>query len=751
MYPYSNSFLTEWNKTIIYAPNGFGKTTNSIKMADELRKDGKKVKLFTNKSLEDLIDEFNDEFFLGSTAKMQTKKKRIEESIEKAKPFVAGLGAKSLTAAVKSSFVLMFYHVTKASDKPKLIKKNVSRIMEKYADYDNSVIESIDVSLDYALYLDIKSFIDKYDAYDKIEKDELDDLYVDQETKDNIFSILLYSKLNHFKTCLLCGKSYRNYNSLIRHIENHYSQLKIIENENAVREMNSLVKRLILFKGKTDNPIIKKTFNDIELNTSKRKSFIALKLYIQLCMDNVFLMSNKIGEITIPEEDDTIFGCLAKINKLESKIDEIDGTTNKDLEKINKFNVFVVNEIKSIIHPDDDINILPLDGKKGFTFKINNKKQSAKEFLSTSEFKRLVLVTLYAEIYFSDTDALILDDPIDSYDDYTKLLAIKYIKKILRLRRLHNWYILTNDFECVYNLSEIQKCDVIFYLADPDYVYNGSSYNYWHQKCTNKEVKKIGKNDLYFLVDFITTKKTAYSYDPDLMFCAMSLPLRNINTEVIKKLKYLEIVTKTGKIDACWSNEVKEKIVSCFEHYRSNNYFMGTNMDRSNTLTIASVASLYVKTHNSNKNMPSAYNGDSRLMVTYRKNVAKRPFNSFRNNKYSDVINYIFLKALMIETIKFEFEKKVVDKGYSYFSPGIIDAKMKKAFGLQSIISTISLLNKSTPVHGINTFVERCQQIHDDFSVMYNAIDHATTMMISPYLSISLRDIKSFKDRVDSL
>ena len=749
MFAYSSAFKSHWNKKIVFAPNGFGKTTNSKQLAEELRIGGKKVKLFTQKTLEDLVSTFDDDFFLGPTAKLEAEKLEIQKKLEKANPFVKGTNAKTMTAAASSSFVLSYYKIKKASDIPNTLEKDNKRIREKYSSYSDDDLLTLDKELNYQLYLDIQSFITNTD-FSNIENEAVNQLEVDSDTCKNIYSLFLYSKLNNFNDCLLCGKHYKNTKTLINHIEGHMNILSVRDDQSSLRKLNALAKRVIDLVNNSESTIIRDVFSDISFNTIKKK-YLWINMYISLCKDDIVLFSDKVGNVLVNDEGDSAFDYISRVHKIEEKIKRIESVESDNLIKIDEFNTFVCNEIESIMHFDNDIKVVPNRDKKGFSFKVNNKKQKANDFLSTSEFKRLVLVVLYAEIKYSKIDALILDDPIDSYDDYTKLLAIKYIKTILSSKKLKDWYLLTNDFECASNLSYIKKCNVLFYLANPDYVYNGIQYSYWEQECTYKEVAKIGLNDLSYLVSFITRRTITYPYDKDIMLCSLTVPLRNIRTEIVKELKNINVTISTA-IDTNWVKDVSNCIESCYEHYRPDLYkSFDSTIARSSTLRIDEVARLFSRLHTSSRNVPSSYLLNSSSIVAFRDTVARRAFTISKTNTYSDIINYLFLKALMIENVKYIFEKKIVDKGYASFSQTDMDSILDNASGLQSIINGIENLNNTTPVRGIASFIANVSKIHEDYSVIYNSVDHSTTRMISPYLSLSIKDIKQFKEKVESL
>jgi predicted ATP-binding protein involved in virulence len=86
MIVYSDSFIDGWNRKIIYAPNGFGKTTSAKQIALNLQKKNIRVGLFTRREIEELVQDFDDKLYMGIDAKTLVEKMRIEEAYSKADP-----------------------------------------------------------------------------------------------------------------------------------------------------------------------------------------------------------------------------------------------------------------------------------------------------------------------------------------------------------------------------------------------------------------------------------------------------------------------------------------------------------------------------------------------------------------------------------------------------------------------------------------------------------------------------------------
>ena len=77
MISFSNKYQVDWNKKIVYAPNGFGKTTNSNKLYTFCLNGGYIPLLFTRKSIENLIRSYGSIIYFGETAINAEENKKI--------------------------------------------------------------------------------------------------------------------------------------------------------------------------------------------------------------------------------------------------------------------------------------------------------------------------------------------------------------------------------------------------------------------------------------------------------------------------------------------------------------------------------------------------------------------------------------------------------------------------------------------------------------------------------------------------
>lgn len=747
MITFTEALISKWEDKIVYIPNGGGKTTSSKKILATLsKKQDRYVNLFTRRSLESLIsigDPKQHEIYFGFDAPKIERRNEIREQLEKASP-VAGyvksaFSVNSATKAKEKSFFCAHSNISNLKSIPLKIRKPVSLAQVDFNDED--ITRRLDSVLQVSLYEKAKSILDECSDGKTLAVDWDCNSSIPAEYKDALMDLYMYSVLYKVKTCLLCGHTYRNPSRLKDMMDRHFSSLSFLEEKTisqkvmlVANDIYSLAKRHeilnTLFPTKARN--VKKCFRDI-------------RIFVRLCDLTLYYMSKLLRNKAVDEET-TIDDLAEELNRLEKQITS--HASNK--KHVRRFNEYLIKELKKIVSfPSNNIVVEPLVDSFGITFRLDGKKIDPAVVLSESEMKRLALVALKAEIYFGKTNTLILDDPIDSYDDYNKLVCIKYITSMTKMtKRLKSLFILSNDFETVFRLSEECKRNVIFYLPDFDTSLGGRGVDkYLEVECDSKDIGVISKNEIFYFAKLVGEKPVC-SFNYEMMTLALALSCRNISTEIIKKLTRLTIDSGRGSAfakDVDWENDVKIRIVRNLEHYLPAYVDTASN---SYSVTFGEVCDCFARLAKTPKAFTAMNAHDSRLFWDMRLNYSTSPF-AMATNGYGTVLDYVSKKIIIVSHAKFVLEKKLVDMVETTY--GQHSARL--VVNAMTLGGKIRAARNIDVAHGLSLQqrLNKFEKIHEKYSTLYNLFDHGLIQQISPYLPASNIDIKNFYNDVANL
>lgn len=744
MIKYQKSFIPDWRNKIVYMPNGGGKTTSASLLKNDLRiTEGVYVDLFTRRTIENLIfigDSKYNEIYFGFDAERIRKRDELSKIISDASPigkFVKEVYSETnAKKAREKSFYCAVSSASNLKDKP--IRYSKPRVASEI-DFDNDeVLNELDGCLDPNIYFSGKK-INKDVVKNKIISLDWDSDYcIPEEQFEEILDLYCYCILYKVKTCLLCGHEYRSYRTLKNRIDAHFSKLSKMENSSVTNDVLSLSRQIYL-KSKV-SPILNKLFplKERTLNACLRD----ILLYVRLCDLTLYYISKRLlNQKTINNK--SVDECATELEKIENEIKN--HASNR--KRVNSFNNYLIKEINNFIRLPKEISISALEGNYGLSFKIDNKKINPYETFSESEIKRFALVALKAEIHFGKINTLILDDPVDSYDDYNKVICIDYISDICKMSKLISCYILSNDFEAIFRLSKQCKKDVIFYLPDFGTKLGGTDIGGLIRiNCDKNDVELISKNEIVFFSKLVGEKQN-YLFNYESLLTALILSCRNFNTEVFSKLSRIKIDKSNGSttvIDSTWQNDVSERIVAKVEHFIP---YSSNPTSNSLTITFGEVCDCFARLSKNKKTFPFLNKTDTRLFYDVRKNIAESSF--VFGDGYSGVLNYISKKMVIVSHVKFMLEKKLIDKIETEygtkFAATVVGVKT-----LGKKITAARIIDKANG-NKAESFLETVSDIHEKYSTLYNLFDHGLTEQFSPYLPASNFDINNFYLEVEAL
>lgn len=746
MIGFSNSFQATWNKKIIYAPNGFGKTTNSNKLYTFCLNAGFRPLIFTRKSIEELIKSYGNIVYFGKTAINAEENKKIVDEYSKTdtvkKYFKDNYGTYSIKTLKEKSFFIRAFEFKKLDNFAEILKLKYN---EKDIFNEDESIE-LDKKLDYELYnlvselLDSKDMIKKEKKYKRLE-------IVDDKIFESLDALIELAKNNDKLRCPLCGKKFKSKEKLIEAIEKKKGTYRLVEKNNLyglLSNVNIRIHNLYY----NDDIIHDVLYNfDEDLLTSIEGMIRLITNYQQLCIKVGLSMCNYFGEIEI--NSDRISELAKKYIENETKI----STEKSDITNVNSFTKFIIKELKKIIYADNSISFDSIPNKLEVVVKFEDGKlvQDLYDVLSESEVKRFSLVVLRALIKYGKYDTLVLDDPIDSYDDYYLLVACDYIKNIVSENKLLNWYILTNNFSALSNISSILKCDSIIYYYNPDDIFTTNNFSISSFIANYKEIEIISKNELKLLNDYLNGKLNS---DMNLTYISMIVTLRNFKSLVLKK--YDKLTIKKGikiygtiagyESDLDYNNNIREIVEHYYMHYDED--VSPSLMVNSNNIEVFRIIDLYSRICTINTSLTTTFSTDSTSLCNLRENMALTSFNSFTGSK---IINLIFHKICIVSYLKYEFEKQLIIKLKNKYSYSSSDIKtICSTFSLAQKILKAKDLNKINSYHA-EDYLNEYHNVFDGNKLLFNLFDHALEQMFPPYIATNVKDIKKFKLEIDML
>lgn len=746
MISFNNNFCNDWNKKIVYAPNGFGKTTSAAKIQDWSKNNGLRPLLFTRKEISKLVSTYDSIIFFGETASNAEENKKIVENFETSlavkRFFKTHYNSYSVDRLKKMSFFV-------AKSKIKSLEKfesilNFEFDTNDYFDLDKTI--KLDKALDLGLYLTCQDILRNKANIKKERIYKTLDL-VNEEFLDCLDFLKEFAISKEKKNCPLCGKSFRTKENLISAIEKKRRKYRILDPNNFYNLLcDTAIKIHSIYY---DNLLIRNllyTFEDNILDSVKGMISL-INNYVTLCEFTFDSLCKHLGSLSVNDGENV--GILKKrFISNEKKIN----SEKTNITNISLFTNFLINEIKTIISSDANIEFAPIPNKLAIS--VNYKDQepisSLYDVLSESEVKRFSLVVLRALVKYGKYETLILDDPIDSYDDYYMLVACSYIKNVLSETKLKNWYVLTNNFTALSNLSSLLKCESIIFYYVPDDIFTTNQFKIESFKCDYKEIYTVSKSELCLLWDYLKHKLDA---DEDLSYVALIVTLRNIKSVIVEKYDRLLIkkakvkkVANRYDVDASFCSDVKTIIEHYYMHFDEKvDPRLSIN---SHTVKVKEPILLFNKICKTDATLFSRFSSNNSSLAAFRESVAKTPFSSFSGSK---IIDLIFSKICIVSYLKFEFEKMLITKLKNVFLYSLIDIqaicdemKLRPKIELARNLSAVS-------GYGAEKFLKEYLEIFEKNQLLFNLFDHALEQMFPPYVATNVKDIKKFRLEIDKL
>lgn len=739
---FKNEYIKDWSRKIVFAPNGFGKTTSSKKIYEELeKKEPGSTLIFTRRKMDELLAFNKDTFYFGEESEKRIENKNIKDLLRETKAF--------------KNFVINNYSVTSAINLKKAsFYFNTVRSNNLYFSFlleQNEQIDQPEINKEEVLKLDKEL---KYDIFKEIPlnikeikktKRNLKKIRINDVFYNCLEKLNLYCEENSLKKCPLCGKNFKDPEKLkkaITRMFNLYEKLDLNDPCDCVEKIYSAL-YLIYSNSKIEK--LKAIFvTDESGNVDFLEKVATLANYSSLCKQHKENMLSIVRNLKVEKE--TAGEIYDKYHENEKAIIKISKSINKTrmLNFIEKEFINITNLDSSIVVNKDIENL-------SFSVSIgeNSTKHIVAEILSESEAKRLSLAVLRGMIKYGSYKKLILDDPLDSYDDYYMTIVCDYIKTLLTETKLIDFYLFTNNNVALFKLSQLLKCKCIIIYENPDIVFNEQKNvsNFLIEEVSYEEINFINQSEINLLNIYLNTEtssKKNVKTDVDLAYIAFLTTLRNIKTEILMKISSLKMIKSNKRVKRRFEKDIQELIEHCYMHYEPdiNKEFS------SDSLKVMDVYHLYdflMKIKNPNI---VKFSEDKTILNKKRLKECQKTFDKHSGSK---IFNLILKKIVFISELKYDFEKTMIEVSKDKYR--FSEEEIRSIVKTNSTGRKIKELRKLNRKHGniARDFVAECEKIHSIHASMVNEFDHALSLMFPPYLNTRIVDIIKYKNALDKL
>jgi len=702
--------LKDWSNRVIFSPNATGKTrvTNALK----LKLSHLNVQVFTSKSISDLVNTSTKDIYIGKSSKKQLENNNLNTKYDNPREFADLLnkyyGTTTATKLREESAIFGYFDFT-----------NYRRLIEIFSRLKSYTSNNGKIDNYWEVDRLINSTLLK-----KIQKlkppksvDNMIKTIVPEIIIESFKNINEYIKLYKLYICPLCGHEYKSFDELREIVKDFISQYTSAEKSDLNNQINEV---WIDFKKQynKDSKLWNYLNNNDFLSISDR--FTVLISYVELFdkvassfLDDLIIIYPTITEDYSVYKDNTII---------------IDEEKTAILNK-KEFQNDVIKRFLDLVPLPN--NIIPVFNKKSeLEVTIDGIKNKPYDVLSDSELKRLSLAVLFATIKYNDVDYLILDDPVDSYDDHNIVKASEYIGTFLTESSI-SWTIFSHFYESLFYILENVKIDSVdVFLRDPDYIYNPTHDRvppiiYFSlptdsfQTLRDNEIELLRKslevdnsNDLYMQKDFMMLS---------FLGTYRSIIL-SISNHFKKSTAYIAVKSKTRKIEASYLHynektpltlgDVEQLYKDWYDNISATGYFQNDYIN--SILQINDVRT------------------DLLNIKGYRKILCNNP-----------LLKAILFKILSVTESKYLIEKKLINE---------MKINGESAKSIKRIIEKCMLGNKiSSAIVIDSTKYAKFSAIFNKYKNLINDYSHSAIRMVPPYLSMSVYELSQLVADVNSL
>jgi len=769
--------ICDFEHHVVFAPNGFGKTRFAGYLQEELTKQKLTVGLFTRRTIDSLVAMDEKSLFFGKTAKDAYDARRIEEAIDDTKT-IKNIAKKETNStafskmAEKSCFFAYFKDKISKFDANVLLpglEEAKKMTGDTFQNLSQDSLLAIDASLDGDLLKEILSILPETTNFiDEAGKRN----QISDEDKAFFEKYRGIVKIQNLLECPMCGAKQATSQDLFAKITekiSSYIGTSQLDLASKVRDFSAEVYAIY-----QKNDFVHHYFADFSIDPQNKIQILVG--YKDLCLKEIrtyrdFLLSLPSGDPDSPTLGGVSVLYVGKKNNVAQEADKV--------KKEAVIAPFICEEFDRLIHRPAGVVISP--SENGLQIDVTRDGKPVKslyEFFSESEYKRLALIVLKAFVKYLDYDCVILDDPIDSYDDYYLSMACDYISDLL-LQDCANkkWYLLTNNTNCLIQIVRNTQCNSVVITENPDNLFsstttpnsssgtgssvsgssgggnsggNNSGNGNFSIPCSPHDIDLINTSEMVLQAGYLNPSCafsdfhiTASDFSSDaLPYLAFLVTLRNMRDVVDRKYDFYEATHWTMPYTD-YDSEVSDVVERCFMHFDPFSVRPGVPGLNSMNLQLNHVGNVYKDTVVVSNPAVAALQVSSNLVINERTNVLSRPFLSHGG---SALLNLIFFFILSISKLKYDFEEKLIT---TLQSRGVSQADLCIIISAHGLDCKLSKAKATSSIYSIApSFINSGYAIFSNYRTIINDFDHGLTRMYPPYLSLSLRDLQKFKDDI---
>ena len=729
--------IDENRKTILFAPNAFGKTTLSIELYEDLTKKGVRTELFTAKRTRELVNVKRKEILIGDSSINKAHNIDIEDFYNlKFNSYLSEFAKNNYKAnnATQLNSISTFF------SNRKLTNFRKGFIFFKDLIFDKTNIININLNFEEIISLDKELYgitvdIPDYSSinFDEIELSPNTPIYTD-ENYNSIQSVLNFIRQRSIKKCPVCGSKFESNADLIKHVLNE------IKRVNSYKQ-SVFLKNLILewdkieFRHRENSPLWKIMNKPKELDVEdilkKVIDYDKVVRDFQNLYKEVFIKDfNENSKIDL----DSLKKDAIKFNNNLDVIEEED----RKIESNDNFMRIVCDEFAKLVDLPDGIDLYE---SKAFELKVrvNGKDEDPYEVLSESELKRLSLAIIKATIIERHSGYLILDDPIDSYDDFYIRKATEYINTNL-LSEVNKWLITSHQFQFIQQLANELHCNkidalILYGFLDPNYINLKAKI-----KNPKKEVQQIRLHDLNIFVNdemillknIANNRKTSSENNIDKIFAYLSMVciLRTFKNELVNGIDGIIYVNDRNRKIQNKLNLIEDSYL----HY---------SIDRKASLVQLEyiLEKWLVNNHNLGFNMMDT----NKYMNDIRDKYLTTPFDKIKGKNI--VLKDVLFKMLWVSKCKYELDRSLYvfccDE-MKWNSSQLRDILNKKTFNSKLKFVQKNIKKQTLKLKDIEETFNRHKALMNDYS-------HSASRLFPPYMVTSIKEISAFYNDIQKL
>lgn len=730
---------SNWTNKIVFAPNASGKSRLAKLIYDKETDGTQSYQFFSSSKIQQLVNTSSESsFFIGQTSSFQKQNEDIEKECDNSKVLTnlasVNYGVTSANKLANLSATMQYFSVKNLSKgtiqllttmKDYLLNKDIIQIAQE----DTTILDKL---INPRVIKNISSIDAKIDF--KTDKGSGSELII-ETIYQNLKKIRQYQYIRNDKQCLLCGHVFDNCQELMNAIDATISNYSTESIKNAESVIDDVLTNIQI--DSIGDSTISKYIKNIDLTNYKGKVSFLFQYY--------FLFNGVVKELyrTIS----------ASIPNIEEKIDLYSQNTATIIKEKNNllirkdFQNTVKTEFQKLVFLPSNIKLDFEDNK--LRVYVDGEVRTPSEVLSDSEVKRLALAVLKGIIMYSDVKMLILDDPIDSYDDYYAETAALYIASMLNEFQSGQWLFLSHMFLAANIISKVLKSDVTVYYQDPSFIYeyvNSHSDNnpstfvadnsilppIKHLVMSYGEFDNLKDSEIILFKKVLQTKKKTEFYYVELDFAFLSFftTIRGTKNDIINNnINVHDSLNCTPSVQS-----YVDKIEGAFLHYNPNKP-QPTFNDLENLIhcwyliSPSCIAYKAIRQRNIG------------TLVNYRKKLLHSSYDSLHAN--SAILKSILYKMLWVSMIKYDFEESLYNK---MVSNGEVKRDIKKILKTRTLGKKIDEANRL-----FSNRYQNYKDVHTKFRNLINDFSHGVIRMFPPYLSTSVLDISKFAVSVSML